>query len=209
MKKSMDYKNVFPIEKQCTWDEIGKFYPSQYLIMHSLMFQTKVLRESEVKLPEHTFYVDNLFSYKPLPYAETIYYMDIDLYHYYLGRDDQSVNEKVLMKRIDQQILVTDLVTRSVDLAEVKKIHPKLEAYMVRNISIMLTISSIHLLLIDTADSYKKRKDMWNHVKEYNEALYYRLRFRTLSGFTYLPGKIGASLTIGGYRLAKKVYRFQ
>ena len=27
----MDYKNVFPIEKQCTWDEIGKFYPSQYL----------------------------------------------------------------------------------------------------------------------------------------------------------------------------------
>ena len=108
------------------------------------------------------------------------------------------------MKRIDQQILVTDLVTRSVDLAEVKKIHPKLEAYMVRNISIMLTISSIHLLLIDTADSYKKRKDMWNHVKEYNEALYYRLRFRTLSGFTYLPGKIGTSLTIGGYRLAKK-----
>ena len=64
------------------------------MIMHSLMFQTKVLRESEVKLPEHTFYVDNLFSYKPLPYAETIYYMDIDLYHYYLGRDDQSVNEK-------------------------------------------------------------------------------------------------------------------
>ena len=50
IKKSMDYKNVFPIEKQCTWDEIGKFYPSQYLIMHSLMFQTKVLRESEVKL---------------------------------------------------------------------------------------------------------------------------------------------------------------
>lgn len=172
------------------------------------MFQTKVLRESEVKLPEHTFYVDNLFSYKPLPYAETIYYMDIDLYHYYLGRDDQSVNEKVLMKRIDQQILVTDLVTRSVDLAEVKKIHPKLEAYMVRNISIMLTISSIHLLLIDTADSYKKRKDMWNHVKEYNEALYYRLRFRTLSGFTYLPGKIGTSLTIGGYRLAKKYIAF-
>ena len=114
------------------------------------------------------------------------------------------------MKGSNQQILVTDLVTRSVDLAEVKKIHPKLEAYMVRNISIMLTISSIHLLLIDTADSYKKRKDMWNHVKEYNEALYYRLRFRTLSGFTYLPGKIGTSLTIGGYRLAKKkVYRFQ
>ena len=148
-KKSMDYRNVFPKEKQCTWDEIGKFHPSQYLIMHSLMFRTEVLRVSGVKLPEHTFYVDNLFSYKPLPYAKTIYYLDIDLYHYYLGRDDQSVNEKVLMKRIDQQIRVTDLVARSVDLEEVKKIHPKLEAYMVRNISIMLTISSIQCMGTD------------------------------------------------------------
>lgn len=74
--------------------------------------------------------------------------MDLDLYHYYLGRDDQSVNEKVLMKRIDQQIKVTDLVSRCVDLNEVKKKYPKLASYMMRNISIMLSISSIHLLLI-------------------------------------------------------------
>lgn len=91
------------------------------MIMHALMFQTKVLRQSGVKLPEHTFYVDNLFSYQPLPYAKNLYYMDIDLYHYYLGREDQSVNEKVLMKRIDQQIRVTELVAKSVDLREVKK----------------------------------------------------------------------------------------
>ena len=205
----MKYTKYLPQDRIFTWEDMRHMGTGKYILMHSVIYRTKLLRECGLELPMHTFYVDNLFSYKPLPYAETIYYMDIDLYHYYLGRDDQSVNEKVLMKRIDQQILVTDLVTRSVDLAEVKKIHPKLEAYMVRNISIMLTISSIHLLLIDTADSYKKRKDMWNHVKEYNEALYYRLRFRTLSGFTYLPGKIGASLTIGGYRLAKKVYRFQ
>ena len=208
-KKVIRYDNVLPENQIFKWEDIGHFRLDQYILMHSVIYRTEMLKLCQLELPKHTFYVDNLFSYKPLPYAETIYYMDIDLYHYYLGRDDQSVNEKVLMKRIDQQILVTDLVTRSVDLAEVKKIHPKLEAYMVRNISIMLTISSIHLLLIDTADSYKKRKDMWNHVKEYNEALYYRLRFRTLSGFTYLPGKIGTSLTIGGYRLAKKVYRFQ
>ena len=103
-----------------------------------------------MKLPEHTFYVDNLFSYQPLPFVERIYYMDIDLYHYYLGREDQSVNENVMMKRIDQQIRVTDLVAKSVDLAEVKKTYPKLASYMTRNISIMLSISSIHLLLIQT-----------------------------------------------------------
>lgn len=39
-----------------------------------------------------------------------------------LEAEDQSVNEKVLMKRIDQQIRVTELVAKSVDLREVKNV---------------------------------------------------------------------------------------
>ena len=205
----MDYRNIFPEEKMCTWKDIGRFKPSQYLIMHSLMFRTEILRKSGVKLPEHTFYVANLFSYQPLPYVESIYYMDIDLYHYYLGREDQSVNEKVLMKRIDQQIRVTELVAKSVDLNGVKKKYPRLASYMTRNISIMLSISSIHLLLIKTAEAEQKRKDMWERIRAYNSALYFRLRFSTLSGLTYLPGRIGGKLTVSGYRFARKIYQFQ
>ena len=205
----MNYRNVFPTEKMCNWNTIGHFHPSQYLIMHALMFQTKVLRQSGVKLPEHTFYVDNLFSYQPLPYAKNLYYMDIDLYHYYLGREDQSVNEKVLMKRIDQQIRVTELVAKSVDLREVKKMYPKLTVYMMRNISIMLSISSIHLLLIKTEEAFQKRKRMWEQVKDYDRILYYRLRCSTLSGLTYLPGRLGGKITVGGYRMARKIYQFQ
>ena len=194
----MDYRNVFPDEKMCTWNSIGRFKPSQYLSMHS-----------NVKLPEHTFYVDNLFSYQPLPYADNLYYMDIDLYHYYLGREDQSVNEKVLMKRIDQQIRVTEMVARCVDLKKVRKVYPKLASYMTRNISIMLSISSIHLLLIQTDEARSKRKEMWKNIRQHDKRLYYRLRYSTLSGLTYLPGRLGGRLTIGGYRFARKIYQFQ
>lgn len=207
--KVMDYRNIFPDGEMCTWNSVGRFRPSQYLIMHSLIFRTEVLRKSGVKLPEHTFYVDNLFACKPLPYARNLYYMDISLYHYYLGREDQSVNEKVLMSRIDQHIFVTKLVARSVDLKKVKKTYPKLAAYLVRNISIMMSISSIHLLLIATDEARKKRKEMWETVRKYNWKLYCRLRYSTLSGLTYLPGKIGGRLTICGYRFARKLYQFQ
>lgn len=205
----MDYRNVFPEGEMCTWNSIGRFRPSQYLIMHSLIFRTEVLRRSKVKLPEHSFYVDNLFSYQPLPYTRNLYYMNLDLYHYYLGREDQSVNEKVLMRRIDQQIQVTELVAQSVDLDEVKKLYPKLAAYMTRNISIMLSISSIHLLLIRTDEARRKRRNMWENIRRYDKKLYYRLRYSTLSGLTYLPGKLGGRLTIGGYRFARKIYQFQ
>ena len=208
-KKTMRYRSAFPQNRVFTWNDVKFLRKGQYILMHSIIFRTKLLRECRLQLPEHTFYVDNLFSYQPLPYAKNLYYMDIDLYHYYLGREDQSVNEKVLMKRIDQQIRVTELVAKSVDLREVKKMYPKLAVYMMRNISIMLSISSIHLLLIKTEEAFQKRKRMWEQVKDYDRILYYRLRCSTLSGLTYLPGRLGGKITVGGYRMARKIYQFQ
>ena len=154
----MGYENVFRNGKVCTWDTIGKFHPSQYLVMHAQICRTEVLRRSGVRLPRHTFYVDNLFANQPLPFVKTILYLDLDLYHYFLGREDQSVNEQVLMKRIDQQILVTKMVSGCADLKQVQKEHPKLADYLVRNLSIMMSISSIHLLLIGTEEAMEKKK---------------------------------------------------
>lgn len=208
--RRMHYRNVFPTDTVCTWNEINHFYPSQYLIMHALVYRTEVLRESGIRLPEHTFYVDNLFAYQPLPYVKSLYYMDIDLYHYFLGREDQSVNEQVLMRRIDQQIKVTELVAQCMDLQEVaEETSPKLAAYMRRNISIMMAISSIHLLLIRSEEAERKRKLLWQGIKSNNRRLYYQLKYGTVSGLTYLPGKVGGMVTLGGYRIAKKVYQFQ
>ena len=208
-KKTIHYKNVFPQDQVCTWDEIGSFHPAQYLVMHALIYRTDILRKSRVILPEHTFYVDNLFAYCPLPYVETLYYMHHNLYQYYLGRDDQSVNEKVLISRIDQQIKVTKMVAESVDLQEVKRRYPKLANYMCRNISIMMAISSIHLLLKGDEQARSRHCELWADIKKSDPKLYYRLRYTKLSGFTNLPGKLGKLATVGGYRLARKIYQFQ
>ena len=208
-KKRMQYRNIFPVDTICTWNEIGFFHPSQYLIMHALIYRTEILRKSGVKLPEHTFYVDNIFAYQPLPLVENIFYMDVDLYQYYLGREDQSVNEKVLISRIDQQIRVTKIVANCVDLNEVKKKYPKLANYMCRNISIMMAISSIHLLLDGNETAQKRYRELWTGLKEENPKLYHCLRYRKLSGLTNLPGKLGKKVTVEGYRIARKIYQFQ
>lgn len=207
-RKRMAYKNVFQPETVCGWNDIGRFRPSQYLVMHSLFYRTDVLRKAGIKLPKHTFYVDNIFANQPLPYVSTICYLNLDMYHYFLGREDQSVNEKVLMKRIDQQIRVTKLVSNGTDLDKVEKNYPKLACYLTRNISIMMAISSIHLLLIGTPEAMKKREMLWNYIKNHNRKLYFRLKRRTLSGLTYLPGKVGNNITLAGYKAAQKLYRF-
>lgn len=209
MEKTINYRNVFPEMQVCSWDEMKSFRPSQYLIMHALIYRTDVLKKSGLVLPEHTFYVDNIFAYYPLPYVETLYYMDINLYQYYLGRGDQSVNEKVLISRIEQQIKVTKIVAECVDLREVRCRHPKLANYMCRNVSIMMAISSIHLLLSGEKAAKARHREIWAEMKKENPGLYYRLRYTKLSGLTNLPGRLGKKATVDGYRIAKKIYKFQ
>ena len=209
VERTMSYRNVFPEGKICSWEETGAFRPSQYLVMHALVYRTDILKKSGVVLPEHTFYVDNIFSYYPLPYVETIFYMDVDLYQYYLGREDQSVNEKVLISRIEQQIKVTKIVANCVDLKEVKRKHPKLANYMCRNVSIMMAIYSIHLLLSGEEKAKSRHQEIWADMKQDNPGLYYRLRYTKLSGLTNLPGKLGKKATVDGYRIAKRIYKFQ
>ena len=206
IQKPMNYRNVFPTEKMCNWNTIGHFHPSQYLIMHALMFQTKVLRQSGVKLPEHTFYVDNLFSYQPLPYAKNLYYMDIDLYHYYLGREDQSVNEKVLMKRIDQQIRVTKLMLSYYDPYKIPQ--RKLRRYMILYLEIMMIICSILAIKSGTEENFVKKKEIWRYLREQNLHLYLRIRWGFLGQSVNLPGKSGRSVSVAAYKIAQKFYDF-
>ncbi len=42
--KVMNYRNLFLTEQLCTWNEMGHFRPSQYLIMHALVYKTEVLK---------------------------------------------------------------------------------------------------------------------------------------------------------------------
>lgn len=113
------------------------------------------------------------------------------------------------MKRIDQQILVTKLVIHCADLKQIRQKYPKLEKYLCRNMSIMMAISSIHLILICTPEAHCKRAELWNDVKNYDYKLYCKLRYFSLSGLTYLPGRLGDYCTIIGYRIAKRVFQFQ
>ena len=104
---SMGYRNVFPENKIFGWDDIGHFHLSQYLLMHSVIYRTALLKEIGLKLPHHCFYVDNIFVYVPLAHVKTMVYFDVDTYRYFIGREDQSVNEKVMLSRIDQQLRIT------------------------------------------------------------------------------------------------------
>ena len=80
-KKIMKYKSAMPVGRMFNWNELS-FGKTQYLLMHSVIYRTDILRECKMQLPKHTFYVDNIYVFQPLPYVKNIYYLDVCLYKY-------------------------------------------------------------------------------------------------------------------------------
>ena len=174
--------------------------------MHSVIYRTQLLRDCGLKLPDHTFYVDNIYVYKPLPYVRSMYYMDVDFYRYFIGRDDQSVNEKVMISRIDQQIKVNKIMIDDVDLWKVSSI--KCRKYMFNYLEIITVISTVMLLRSGTEENLEKKRELWTYIKEKDIRLFHRLRRGILGGTMNLPGKGGRKISVAAYRLSQKVVGF-
>lgn len=204
--KAIRYDGVFPEEKVFTWNDVKRFKISQNILMHSVIYRTKMLRECGLELPKHTFYVDNIFVYNPLPSVKTMYYMNVDLYRYFIGRDDQSVNEKVMMGRIDQQLKVTKLMIDAHDLTKIK--NKKLRDYMVKYLTMMMTVSSVFLIKEDSEESLAKREDLWAYLKVQNKAMYRMVNKMALSKPMQFRGKAGRKIVVWGYSLSQKIYGF-
>lgn len=206
-QKFVRYKKQFPENRLFTFDESKKFKTGQFLAMHSLVYKTKVLKDCGLVLPKHTFYVDNLFVYTPLPYVKKFYYVNADFYRYFIGRADQSVNEKVIMSRIDQHIRVTELLLASHDLNQIKLKSKKLYKYMLDFISIMMTINSIYLIKIGTKESYQKKKELWALLKQKDIVTYKKCK-RKLVGLVSYNNKLVCGVCKILYTIARKIFKF-
>ena len=176
--------------------------------MHSVIYRTELLRQCGLTLPKHTFYVDNIFVYYPLPQVKRMYYMDLDLYRYFIGREDQSVNEKVMVQRVDQQILVTRLMFGYYNLEDLRKLEPKLARYMFRYLSMMLSICSTLLNLDGSPEALKKKEELWQELLGEHPELYRKLKLFSLAALSNLPGSAGRKVEVGAYRLAHKIFKF-
>ena len=207
--KVMRYKHALPQNEMFTWQDVRHFHKGQYILMHSVIFRTKLLKECGLKLPEHTFYVDNIYVFEPLPHVRNMYYLDVNFYRYYIGRADQSVNEDIMIGRIDQQIKVNKLM---IDYMVQKKSqiigNKKLYQYMLSYLDIITTISSILLIRSGTEENLEKKKELWEYLKKKDWLLYRKLRYGLLGSCMNLPGKGGRKISVEGYKICRRFFNF-
>ena len=202
----ISFANVYDEGKVLTWDDIHKFKLTQYPSLHSMMYKKSVLDKSNIDLPKHVFYEDNLFIYLPLVNTKTIYYLDLDLYRYYIGRADQSVQESQMIKRSSHQVLVSERVCTAYDLTEIE--NKKLRKLMTRECIFLMTIGVVFSRLAFNKEGEKQYKELWKSVKEKNPKLYKRMRYFSMATWVSISGRLGRQIMKLGYRFAHSLVNF-
>ena len=205
-KKIMQYRHCFPTNQIFGWDEVRHMKKGQYLLMHSMIYRTKLLHDCGMELPKHTFYVDNIFAFEPLSFVKKMYYLDVNFYRYFIGRDDQSVNEKVMIKRIDQQIRVNKLMTDIFHNCQFDNKYVK--KYMLSYLDIITTVSSIMLVRAGTQEALDKKRELLDYIREQDLWLYHKLRYSILGRAANLPGRGGRKMFVAAYKICQKFYGF-
>jgi glycosyltransferase involved in cell wall biosynthesis len=205
-KTVVRYQGALPAGRVVGWGQTRRFAKRQYLMMHALTYRTAVLRSAGLVLPEHTFYVDNLYALVPLAHVSSLYYLDVDLYRYFIGRADQSVQEAVMIRRIDQQLRVNRLMLDH--LSRVRVADRRLRAYRLHYVEIICAVSSILLIRAGTRAHLAEKDRLWSELRAQDPWLYRKVRWSVLGQLSNLPGPAGRRVSVLAYRVAQRAIGF-
>ena len=190
-----------------TWNE-GRFFLWSQFVIHCLIYRTQLLRDIGYTLPEHTYYEDNLYVYQPMGHIRTLIYYNAPLYGYFLGRGDQSVNEKNMLKRLDQLTGVSKTQLTTYHLDELKKLPKHQYKYMINNCCGQLFNVCALQFIEDSERSHRMNREMWETLRAFDPAMYKKLRRNPLGRVCCLPGRAGERLLVFFYRFGRKMIKF-
>ncbi len=87
-----------------------------YFAMANSTYKTSILRKSGLKLFEKTFYVDMQYNIIPMIEIDTFRYYKLNIYRYFIGRKDQSMNlQNFVRNRDDHERVMKFLIETCVE----------------------------------------------------------------------------------------------
>ena len=204
----MHYRKYLQKDTIFAWGDMKRVNVETVFLMHSLMFRLDVLRESKMELPNHTFYVDDAYAYIPLPYVKSIYYHDIDLYHYYIGREGQSIDYETMCSRYEQQVRVFDMMYDAYSLETLRTYPRPFYKYMYQFLMIICAIANMTIIGTNKDKEERKAflKKFWGRLREKDIKLYRKLRHRSPCGLAFLVPfyRIRTAIVRAMYRFYQK-----
>lgn len=199
--KQYIHKNTkaFAPNKMLSWADVKKLGLSEYIVMHSMIYKLDVLKESKVNLPLHTYYVDNIFTFVPLKYVKSIYYIDTNFYRYYVGRPGQSISTKNMTDRYQMQLTVMKEIVKSYTYEDLKKLNKHHLKIMIHDLVIKHFLTCFFIYGNYSKEKNNEFHQYFRYFKNVSLSLYRKIMYRscfTFGRYIFLPIKIFATKLI-------------
>lgn len=202
------YRNLFPSGRLFGWDEVSsKPKIDEYLMIHGMTYRTQLVRDHIGKLPTNVSYMDSLLCLRPLPYVDTLFYLDVDLYYYQIGRAGQTIDVNVIKKHMDEQYLAARLSIEALDYRELASKSQGLADCASRYLNAILTVSCIYTFMLKSKNERNKLKELWSFLKQKDPQMYDALK-GTFARKVNRKTPIGRFIALTGYAFARKVFKF-
>lgn len=151
-----------------------KLLEKDYFVMANSTYKTEVLRKSNLKMLEKTFYVDMQYNVVPILYIKTFKFMKLDIYRYFIGRPDQSMNLNNFVKnRANHETVMKFLIEYYNE--NYKKFSENKDKYIKQILYYMLT-THYYIYCVyskkEKGKTYKEIKKFDKYLKKSNKDLY-------------------------------------
>jgi len=93
----VEYNSVYEVDN-C---DAAKLKLKELLVMHAMTYRTSLIRDIGLKLQTEISYTDIEYCYFPMSKAQTIVFLDLNLYQYSIGREGQTMQRENIIRDID------------------------------------------------------------------------------------------------------------
>lgn len=112
--KIISYSFDLPIRKKSRIEDVYKTSAFYNILLPALTYRTNMLREMGYRQTEGVSYSDLEWCFSPVTEAKTVYYSNICVYKYLLGREGQTMDPAVYSKSIPQRIICFSSMLKSI-----------------------------------------------------------------------------------------------
>ena len=204
--RSINYSNALPERRVFGWSDTRPFLVSQLLTIHSCTFRTEVMRKCKEDLPKKVFYEDNLMVCRSLPDVHKMFYLNMDLYRYTIGREGQSVQDDVSRRRYPHHLQIAETCFKAIDLDKIE--NKKQRKYLKHELFMLFGIATLFTRLNRTEQAEADMQKMWDNCFAHNPKQARLFRKKSLLYFISIKGEHGLDFVEFIYGTANKVVRF-
>ena len=166
----------------------------EYFVMANSTYKTKILKDSGLKLLEKTFYVDMQYNIIPILHVDNFKFYNLDIYRYFIGRPDQSMNlNNFIQNRANHEKVLKYLIEYF--NININNLSTNKKKYITQILFYMLT-THYYIYCVypkrGSKEAFKEIKAFDKYLKNKNKDLYLlmnnigHIRYNRLTGFLFV-----------------------